>query len=124
MPHQDAQGFYDLGLNGSYLVVRELRQDVAAFWRSMDENAAAIRRRDPQHSAMSPPNGWRSGSSAGTWTVTCFVPAAGPLPAERTCPDNDYRFHRERSPRDWLPARQPCPPREPARRARADGEPT
>lgn len=33
---------FDLGRNGSYLVVRELRQDVAAFWRSMDEAAAAI----------------------------------------------------------------------------------
>jgi Dyp-type peroxidase family len=29
------EGFRNLGLNGSYLVVRELRQDVAAFWNSM-----------------------------------------------------------------------------------------
>ena len=28
-----------------------LRQDVAAFWRSMDANAAAIRAADPDHSA-------------------------------------------------------------------------
>ena len=32
-------GYRDLGRNGSYLVVRELRQDVAAFWQSMDEEA-------------------------------------------------------------------------------------
>jgi Dyp-type peroxidase family len=49
-PHSEAEGFFDLGRNGSYMVVRELRQDVAAFWRSMEENAARIRRGDPQHS--------------------------------------------------------------------------
>lgn len=42
-------GFLDLGLDGSYLVVRELRQDVAAFWNSMCEGAESIRaqHRDP-----------------------------------------------------------------------------
>ena len=44
---EDAQGFHDLGVNGSYLVVRELKQDVAAFWKSMQDNAAAIRSSDP-----------------------------------------------------------------------------
>jgi deferrochelatase/peroxidase EfeB len=29
------EGFRNLGLDGSYLVMRELRQDVAAFWNSM-----------------------------------------------------------------------------------------
>ncbi|MDQ2861810.1 MAG: hypothetical protein M3T55_14050 [Pseudomonadota bacterium] len=38
-------GFLDLGANGSYLVVRELRQDVARFWTSMDD--AAIAAADP-----------------------------------------------------------------------------
>jgi deferrochelatase/peroxidase EfeB len=41
------EGFRDLGLNGSYLVVRELEQDVAAFWRSMEKNAADLSARDP-----------------------------------------------------------------------------
>jgi deferrochelatase/peroxidase EfeB len=40
-------GFYNFGLNGSYLVVRELRQDVTAFWKSMTEGAATIRAHDP-----------------------------------------------------------------------------
>ena len=35
-------GFANLGLDGSYLVVRELRQDVAAFWQSMDAVAARL----------------------------------------------------------------------------------
>ena len=47
LPHPQAQGFYDFGLNGSYMVVRELKQDVAAFWASMDKNAAAIAKADP-----------------------------------------------------------------------------
>ena len=46
---EKAEGFRDLGLNGSYLVVRELKQDVAGFWRSMDAAAASIRARDPGH---------------------------------------------------------------------------
>jgi deferrochelatase/peroxidase EfeB len=40
-------GFCNFGLHGSYLVVRELRQDVAAFWTSMKEGAARIRAHDP-----------------------------------------------------------------------------
>ena len=40
-------GFYNLGLDGSYLVVRELRQDVAAFWNSMKANAERIQAHDP-----------------------------------------------------------------------------
>ena len=39
------EGFLNLGLNGSYLVVRELRQDVAAFWTSMDAAARKIGQR-------------------------------------------------------------------------------
>ena len=44
------EGFCNLGLNGSYLVVRELQQDVAAFWRSMD--AAAAQLANPTLSAL------------------------------------------------------------------------
>ena len=44
------QGFCNFGLNGSYLVVRELRQDVAAFWKSMKEGAARIKAHDPSAS--------------------------------------------------------------------------
>lgn len=50
-PHKLADGFLDLGLDGSYMVVRELKQDVAAFWNSLDSGADHIRLRDPQNSA-------------------------------------------------------------------------
>jgi len=49
-PHALADGALDLGLHGSYMVVRELKQDVAAFWNSLDSGAAHIRLRDPQNS--------------------------------------------------------------------------
>jgi len=43
LPVNDAPfGFRDLGAGGSYLVVRELRQDVAGFWTTMDREAAAL----------------------------------------------------------------------------------
>ena len=43
LPDDNApEGFGDLGLNGSYLVIRELRQDVALFWNSMDAAAKAL----------------------------------------------------------------------------------
>jgi deferrochelatase/peroxidase EfeB len=42
------EGFRNFGLNGSYLVVRELQQDVAAFWKSMEDGAARIRAQDPK----------------------------------------------------------------------------
>lgn len=45
--HPAARGFFDFGRNGSYLVVRELAQNVAAFWRAMDAAAELIREHDP-----------------------------------------------------------------------------
>jgi len=39
-----APGNWNLGINGSYLVVRELRQDVAAFWKSMEAAAESLKR--------------------------------------------------------------------------------
>lgn len=41
------EGFRNLGFDGSYMVVRELQQRVAAFWQSVEAGAARIRARDP-----------------------------------------------------------------------------
>lgn len=38
------EGFRDLGLNGTYMVVRELRQDVGRFWTSLETQAGILRR--------------------------------------------------------------------------------
>src|SRR5262249_29632358 len=48
-PSKEAAGFFDVGANGSYLVVRELRQDVAAFWQSMEKNVATLQAGEPQN---------------------------------------------------------------------------
>lgn len=45
---EDAPGLADLGRNGSYLVLRQLRQDVSGFWRFLDRHAGgdpALRRK-------------------------------------------------------------------------------
>jgi len=91
-PHSEAEGFYDFGLNGSYMVVRELRQDVAAFWNSMEANAEAIRDVDPTH----------SGHVTGAWLAERVVGRdrdgnllcpGGVLPVdERGNPDNKFLF--------------------------------
>ena len=41
------EGFRNLGLDGSYMVVRELQQRVASFWKSLETGAALIRAHDP-----------------------------------------------------------------------------
>jgi deferrochelatase/peroxidase EfeB len=50
-PHADAEGFLDLGLDGSYMVVRELRQYVAQFWQSLESAAEKMRADDPNRRA-------------------------------------------------------------------------
>ena len=52
-PAADAPGRRDLGRNGSYLVMRELRQDVRAFWRF-----AAAHADSPAGARQSPPKSW------------------------------------------------------------------
>jgi Dyp-type peroxidase family len=46
-------GMLNFGLNGSYLVVRELRQNVAAFWQSLKAEADRISRQDPSRGPVS-----------------------------------------------------------------------
>src|SRR5262245_56903207 len=42
-PPEDVPSKKDLGRNGTYLVLRDLSQDVPAYWRFITENAAQIR---------------------------------------------------------------------------------
>jgi Dyp-type peroxidase family len=41
------EGLRNLGLDGSYMVVRQLKQRVAEFWKSLEQGAARIRAHDP-----------------------------------------------------------------------------
>jgi Dyp-type peroxidase family len=97
-PHALAEGFADLGLNGSYLVVRELRQDVAAFWQSLRENAERIRATDP--GGASTDETWLAERVIGRGLdghLLCPEPN-GYLKADKYgLPDNDYLFS-ERDP--------------------------
>jgi deferrochelatase/peroxidase EfeB len=96
-PHESAEGFFDLGHDGSYMVVRELKQDVAAFWRSMQANADRIRTSDPQHSGHVDTN-WLAERVIGRATDGHLLCPGGYLPPDPWgLPDNDYLF-RERDP--------------------------
>jgi Dyp-type peroxidase family len=95
-PHPLAEGFLDLGLNGSYMVVRELKQDVAAFWRAMNREAERIRARDPKNSAHVTAD-WLAERVIGRDRDGNLLCPAGALPPAAGQPDNDFGF-RDRDP--------------------------
>jgi len=76
------EGFRNLGLDGSYLVIRELRQDVAAFWKSMD---AAIGQ--DGRSAE-----WLASRVVGRTLDGDLLVPGGTLPRSGDCPDNSFSF--------------------------------
>jgi deferrochelatase/peroxidase EfeB len=93
------------------LVVRELKQNVAAFWQSMDKNAASIREHDPQHSAHVTAE-WLAERVVGRDREGHLLCPGGRLaPDALGLPDNNYLFH----PRD--PHGIGCPPGSHVRRA-------
>ncbi|MEA2728192.1 MAG: hypothetical protein QOF70_2667 [Acetobacteraceae bacterium] len=47
------EGLLNFGLNGSYMVVRELRQNVAAFWKSLKDEAERVSLQDPSAKPVS-----------------------------------------------------------------------
>jgi len=92
LPHPHGEGFLDLGLDGSYMVVRELRQDVAQFWQSMDEGTAEL-------NASHPPGGnsidadWVASRVIGRDRDGNLLSPGGALPPNRyNQPDNDFSF--------------------------------
>ncbi len=84
----EGSGMADFGRNGTYLVFRQLRQDVYAFWRYVDE---AIRNLDgtPQRRA------WLAAKMVGRW------PSGAPLVLAPDADDpalanaDDFMFHNE-----------------------------
>ncbi|MBY5539291.1 hypothetical protein HFO60_04385 [Rhizobium leguminosarum] len=91
VPHPEAEGFYDFGLNGSYMVIRELEQDVAGFWNSMDRNAAALRARDPRGSSHVTAD-WIADRVVGRNKDGHLLCPAGYLNAEGDMPFSGYLF--------------------------------
>lgn len=91
-PHPLAEGFLDFGLDGSYLVARELKQDVVAFWKSMREGAARIKARDPDHSDHVTTT-WLAERVVGRNTKGDLLCPAGFLPVDQyDQPENNFGF--------------------------------
>jgi deferrochelatase/peroxidase EfeB len=87
------QGYLNLGLNGSYMVVRELRQDVAAFWQSVDDGAARIRAHDPGATEVTAQ--WLAERIIGRNADGHLLRPGGFLPAgENNQPQNAFGFIR------------------------------
>ncbi len=106
-------GFCNLGLNGSYLVVRELRQDVAAFWQSLHQAAQKICQ--PGIDAR-----WLAERTVGRTLDGDLLQPGGPAAAQDGQPANNLGFAhtdlhglgcplgahaRRANPRDALPSR-------------------
>jgi Dyp-type peroxidase family len=95
-PHPRGEGFLDLGLDGSYMVVRELKQYVAQFWKSMEAAAERINRRDPEHSGHIDAD-WLASRVVGRdrdGNLLCPVSKTGVLPVDRyDQPDNNFLFY-------------------------------
>jgi Dyp-type peroxidase family len=85
-------GFRNLGFNGSYMVVRELRQDVAAFWNAFESNAVRICNHDPSAVGTVTAD-WLAERVVGrTIGGHVLLPPDSPLPAAGSPPNNDFRF--------------------------------
>ena len=94
LKHPEARGFFDFGRNGSYLVVRELSQNVAAFWRAMDEAAALIQKHDPNAEHVTAD--WVAERVVGRDRQGNLIrPGNRRQPARDDKPDNDYLFFEE-----------------------------
>jgi len=83
---REKPGRRDFGKNGSYLVFRELSQDVATFWRFMTEAAATLPER--------PSPVWLASRMIGRWPngqpVTQVPETDDP---HRESSDNDFGYH-------------------------------
>lgn len=90
-PHQKAEGHCDLGQDGSYLVVRELRQHVASFWQSHARAAEAIRAGDPSATNVTPE--WIADRAVGRDRDGHLLCPGGLLaPTASGQPDNAFGF--------------------------------
>jgi deferrochelatase/peroxidase EfeB len=90
-PEGAPEGFLNFGLNGSYMVVRELRQYVARFWQSLEDNAARIRADDP--SATHVTADWLAERIVGRNIDGHLLCPGGSLPAdEHNQPQNAFGF--------------------------------
>ena len=85
------EGFLNFGLNGSYMVVRELRQYVGKFWTSLEKNAQRIRAHDPAAAHVTAD--WLAERVVGRSLDGHMLCPAGLRPPDRdNFPDNAFGF--------------------------------
>lgn len=87
------EGFLNLGLNGSYMVVRELRQYVASFWNSLETGAERIRAHDPNAAHVTAD--WLAERVVGRNIDGHLLCPSGFLAAQDGLPQNDFGFMRD-----------------------------
>jgi Dyp-type peroxidase family len=85
-----ATGQRDLGRNGSYMVFRQLRQDVVGFWRYVDQRITERQESVPGNDRV-----WLASKMVGRWpsgAPLSLYPDADPAVAEPHRPKDDYQF--------------------------------
>ena len=88
------EGFLNFGLNGSYMVVRELRQYVARFWNSLEANAARIRAHDPAATHVTAD--WLAERVVGrNLDGNLLCPAGSRPPGPGKLPDNAFGYMKD-----------------------------
>ncbi len=81
-------GGADLGRNGTYLVVRQLRQDVRGFWRFLDDRT---RRADGESDETA--RTWLASRMVGRWPSGAPLVLSPDLDDQRLADANDFRYH-------------------------------
>ncbi|WP_300039537.1 hypothetical protein [uncultured Roseobacter sp.] len=95
LPEQnDALVFRDLGRNGSYMVVRQLHQDVPAFWKGMQEAASTLCKQDSE--AKDVDATWVAEKMVGRGVDGCGLRPEGRIPNGPNGEiDNGFRYFDE-----------------------------
>ena len=90
-PYHAGRNLHDFGRNGSYLVYRKLRQDVAGFWRFMrEESIRASGSADPAHMI------WLAAKCVGRWPGGAPLTLAPHADDARLAQRNDFLYERDR----------------------------
>jgi Dyp-type peroxidase family len=92
LPDGAPDGFLNFGINGSYVVVRQLKQDVASFWKSLEAAAELVKQQDP--SATHIDADWLAARLFGRTADGDLLLPNGVLPPKNGAPDNDFGFVR------------------------------
>ncbi|CAN5740315.1 Dyp-type peroxidase [soil metagenome] len=87
-------GSLNFGLNGSYMVVRELRQYVGKFWRALEQNAQTIRAHDPAATHVTAD--WLAERIVGRdLEGHALCPAGRRAPDSNGVPDNAFGYYKD-----------------------------